>query len=82
MAGTTGNELLTAATSAVLLVLLAVIGVTIIALGPLLWVHLFVGMLLIGPGRPEAREHRLSVRPLLHRESGYRNRDPLPCCSV
>jgi hypothetical protein len=47
--GTTGNELLTAATSAVLLVLLAVIGVTIIALGPLLWVHLFVGMLLIGP---------------------------------
>ena len=29
--------------------LLAVIGVTIIALGPLLWVHLFVGMLLIGP---------------------------------
>jgi hypothetical protein len=47
--GTTGNELLTAATSAVLLVLVAVIGVTIIALGPLLWVHLFVGMLLIGP---------------------------------
>ena len=47
--GTAGNERLTAATGAVLLVLLAVIGVTIISIGPLLSVHLFVGMLLIGP---------------------------------
>lgn len=47
--GTTGNERLTATTGGVLIVLLAVIGVTIMALGPLLWVHLFVGMLLIGP---------------------------------
>jgi hypothetical protein len=47
--GTTGNERLTAATGAVLLVLLAVIGITIIRLQPLLSVHLFVGMLLIGP---------------------------------
>jgi hypothetical protein len=46
---TVGNERLTAATGGVLLVLLAVIGVTILQLGPLLWVHLFVGMLLIGP---------------------------------
>jgi hypothetical protein len=47
--GTTGNERLTGATGGVLIVLLAIIGVTIISLGPLLWVHLFVGMLLIGP---------------------------------
>ena len=47
--GTAGNERLTAATGAVLIVLLAVIGVTIIRIGQLLWVHLFVGMLLIGP---------------------------------
>ncbi|MFI4991052.1 MAG: hypothetical protein ACHQHO_09115 [Solirubrobacterales bacterium] len=47
--GTTGNERLTSAAGAVLIVLLAVIGVTIIALGPLLSVHLFVGMLLVGP---------------------------------
>jgi hypothetical protein len=47
--GTSGNERLTATTGAVLLVLLAVIGVTIINLRPLLWVHMFVGMLLIGP---------------------------------
>jgi hypothetical protein len=47
--GTTGNERLTSATGAVLIALLAVIGVTIIALGPLLSVHLFVGMVLVGP---------------------------------
>ena len=49
--GTAGNERLTAATGAVLLVLLAVIGVTILRLRPLLSVHLFVGMLLIPPVR-------------------------------
>jgi hypothetical protein len=47
--GTSGNERLTAATGAVLLVPLAVIGVTLLDLRGLLWVHLFVGMLLIGP---------------------------------
>jgi hypothetical protein len=47
--GTTGNERLTALTGTSLLVLLAVIGVTILRLRPLLSVHLFVGMLLIGP---------------------------------
>jgi hypothetical protein len=47
--GTAGNERLTAATGAVLIALLAVIGVTIVSLSRLLWVHLFVGMLLLGP---------------------------------
>jgi hypothetical protein len=47
--GTAGNELLTTATGAALLVLLAVLGVTIIRIGQLLWLHLFLGMLLIGP---------------------------------
>ena len=47
--GTTGNERLTAATGAMLLVPLAVIGVTIIWLRALLSVHLFVGLLVIGP---------------------------------
>lgn len=47
--GTTGNERLTAATGVLLLVLLAVIGVTILRLGQLLWLHLFVGMLLLPP---------------------------------
>jgi hypothetical protein len=47
--GTSGNERLTTTTGIVLLVLLAVIGVTLLRLRSLLWVHLFVGMLLIGP---------------------------------
>jgi hypothetical protein len=47
--GTTGNERLTGATGGVLIVLLAAIGVTILRLGALLSVHLFVGIVLIGP---------------------------------
>jgi hypothetical protein len=47
--GADGNERLTAATAVVLLVLLAVEGVTILFLRPLLSVHIFVGMLLIPP---------------------------------
>jgi hypothetical protein len=47
--GTDGNEILTSVTGAVLLVLLAVVGVTLISLRPLLSVHMFVGMMLIGP---------------------------------
>ncbi|HEX2703858.1 MAG TPA: hypothetical protein VHM72_10555 [Solirubrobacteraceae bacterium] len=47
--GVDGNGRLTALTGAVLLVLLAVIGVTILRLHQLISVHLFVGLLLIGP---------------------------------
>lgn len=47
--GTDGNERLTAITGLVLIVLLAVIGVTILRIGQLISVHLFVGLLLIGP---------------------------------
>lgn len=47
--GADGNERLTALTGAVLLVLLAVEGFTLVALRPLLPVHFFVGMLLVGP---------------------------------
>ncbi|HEY5286512.1 MAG TPA: hypothetical protein VIJ50_05365 [Solirubrobacteraceae bacterium] len=45
--GTRGNERLTAATGILLVILLAVIGVTIVRLGPLISVHLFVGLVLI-----------------------------------
>lgn len=47
--GTTGNELLTSIDGGLLIVLLAVIGVTIVQIGSLLWVHLFVGLVLLGP---------------------------------
>jgi hypothetical protein len=47
--GTDGNEHLTTVTGVILLVQLAVIGVTIVDLNQLVWLHLFVGMLLLGP---------------------------------
>lgn len=47
--GTEGNEHLTTVTGAILIVLLAVIGFTIPQLRQFISVHLFVGMLLIGP---------------------------------
>jgi hypothetical protein len=46
---TEGNERLTGITAVALLVLLAVEGVTIVWLRPLLTVHLFVGLLLVPP---------------------------------
>jgi hypothetical protein len=47
--GTDGNEHLTASTGVVLLALLAALGVTIVRVGQLLSIHMFLGMLLIGP---------------------------------
>ena len=47
--GVEGNSRLTAIAAAVLIVLLAVEGATIPFLRPLLSVHVFVGMLLLGP---------------------------------
>ena len=49
LGGPEGNEQLTAATGVVLLVLLAVVGLTIVRIGQLLWLHMFLGLLLIGP---------------------------------
>ena len=50
--GAEGNEQLTAMVAMVLLVLLAVLavlGVTILRIGQLIWLHLFLGMALLGP---------------------------------
>jgi hypothetical protein len=47
--GAEGNERLTAATGAVLLLLLAAEGVTILRIHRLLTAHFFIGMLLLGP---------------------------------
>lgn len=50
LAGATdGNERLTVQAGAVLFVLLAVLGITIVRIGQLTWLHLFLGLLLIGP---------------------------------
>jgi len=47
--GTEGNGRLTVLTGALLIVMLAVLGVTIVRIGQLLWLHLFVGLMLLGP---------------------------------
>jgi hypothetical protein len=47
--GPEGNEQLTAVTGAVLVILLAVLAITIVRIGQLIWLHLFLGLLLIGP---------------------------------
>ncbi len=47
--GPDGNEQLTAITGAMLLVLLAALGVTILRIGQLISEHLFIGLLLLGP---------------------------------
>ena len=47
--GVEGNERLTSVTAVVLVVLLAALGVTILAIGPLIWWHVLLGMLLIPP---------------------------------
>ena len=47
--GTEGNEQLTATTGLILIGLLAALGVTILRIHQLIWVHLFIGLLLLGP---------------------------------
>ncbi len=47
--GTDGNEQLTATAGAILFVLLAIIGLTILRIRQLISVHLFVGLVLLGP---------------------------------
>jgi hypothetical protein len=47
--GVDGNERLTAGAAVVLVVLLAALGVTILSIGPLIWWHVLLGMLLIPP---------------------------------
>jgi hypothetical protein len=47
--GTDGNERLTSMAGAILIILLAVLGITILRIGPLIWLHLFLGLVLLGP---------------------------------
>jgi hypothetical protein len=47
--GIDGNERLTTITGFVLLLLFAVLGITILFIGRLLWLHLFLGIVLFGP---------------------------------
>ncbi len=77
--GTAGNEQLTAMVGALLLVLLAVIGLTILRIHQLISVHLFVGLLLIGPvALKMASTGYRFVRYYTHDASYRRVGPPLP----
>jgi hypothetical protein len=74
--GPEGNEQLTASIGVVLLVLLAVLGVTILRIGQLISVHLFVGLLLIGPvGMKMASTGYRFARYYTH-DRAYRRKGP------
>ena len=73
--GTGGNEELTARAGLILIVLLAVLGVTIIQIGALIWLHLFLGLLLVGPlvlkmGSTGYRFARYYTRAETYRDKG------------
>lgn len=73
--GPEGNEQLTASVSVILLVALAVIGLTILRIRQLISVHLFVGLLLLGPvalkmASTGYRFTRYYTRSVTYREKG------------
>jgi hypothetical protein len=74
--GTDGNEQLTTVTGAILIVLLAVIGFTIPQLRQLISVHLFVGMLLIGPVLLKMASTGYRFMRYYTGESAYRAKGP------
>jgi hypothetical protein len=76
--GTAGNARLTAATGAVLVALLAVIGVTLLRLSSLLWVHLFVGLLLIPPVLLKMASTGYRFARYYTSDAAYRRKGPPP----
>ncbi len=74
--GTDGNELLTNLTGAVLIVLLAVIGVTILRIGQLMSVHLFVGLVLLGPVALKMASTGYRFVRYYTRDPAYRKKGP------
>ncbi|MGI8412506.1 MAG: hypothetical protein ACR2LV_06040 [Solirubrobacteraceae bacterium] len=74
--GTDGNERLTTYTGVLLLVLLAVVGVTILRIGQLIWLHLFFGFLVIGPVGVKMASTGYRFVRYYTREPAYRKKGP------
>jgi hypothetical protein len=74
--GTEGNELLTSATAAVLTVLLAAEGLTILNMGGLRTVHMFVGLVLIPPVLVKLGSTGYRFTRYYTRSSAYRAKGP------
>jgi hypothetical protein len=76
--GTDGNEQLTAMVAVVLVVLLAVLGVTILRIGQLTWLHLFLGLLLLGPVAAKLASTGYRFARYYTRAPTYRRKGPPP----
>jgi hypothetical protein len=74
--GTAGNEQLTATVGVVLIVLLAVLGVTIVRIGQLLDLHLFLGLVLIGPVAAKLASTGYRFARYYTHEPAYRRKGP------
>jgi hypothetical protein len=71
-----GNEELTTIAGAILIVLLAVLGVTIIRKGQLMWLHLFLGLLLLGPIVVKMASTGYRFARYYTRDAVYRSKGP------
>src|ERR1700759_1887630 len=76
--GTEGNERLTVVTGALLIVLLAALGGTIVFIGRLLWWHLFLGLVLIGPVALKVASTSYRFMRYYTAEPRYRRKGPPP----
>lgn len=76
--GTDGNERLTVLTGVVLIALLAVLGVTIVLIGQLLWLHLFLGLVLLGPIALKLASTGYRFVRYYTRDPAYRRKGPPP----
>ncbi len=74
--GPDGNELLTNMVGAVLIVLLAVLGITIVRIGQLIWLHLFLGLLLMGPVALKMGSTGYRFTRYYSGDSAYRKKGP------
>jgi hypothetical protein len=76
--GPAGNERLTGTAGATLIVLLAVLGVTIIRIGQLIWLHLFLGLALLGPLAVKVASTGYRFFRYYTRDPAYRAKGPPP----
>jgi hypothetical protein len=76
--GPEANARLTASTAIVLLILLAIEGVTVVRVGPLLTVHVFIGMLLIPPVLVKLSSTLWRFAKYYLGSSDYRHKGPPP----
>lgn len=74
--GPEGNEQLTATTGVILIALLAVLGVTILRVQQLISVHVFVGLLLLGPVALKMASTGYRFARYYARSDAYRRKGP------